>query len=81
MYKRILELRQYGFIKNWEDQYLPQQEQCSRNYRDQSTNTKPRISLFDLGGAFALLVVGISQGTFIFFVEKVVYYPFFNRAA
>lgn len=75
---RILELRQYGFLKHWKSQYLPQQEACSLKYNEQPNN--PRISLVNLGGPFVLLAVGLSLAFLVFLMEKIVYYHKLNRA-
>ena len=75
---RILELRQFGLLQHWEKQFLSPPESCSYDYIKKPN--RPRISLTDIGGAFVLLIGGLSLAILVFLIEKIVYYHKLNRS-
>ena len=77
--ERVMELMQYGLIHKWEKQFMPQPDRKCLNSYLNPTNTKTRISIDNLSGAFALLLVGWSLAIFAFLFEKIVYYHKLNR--
>ena len=65
-------MQQYGLIKYWEKKFYPQPQPCMTD-----SNKQPhthRISLTNLGGAFAALLIGYALALIAFIMEHIVHY-------
>jgi hypothetical protein len=71
-----MELREIGLISLWMKQFEPNTKPCySENIndsRDRKTETRQRLSLTNLMGAFAVLAVGYLLSLLIFLAEMAI---------
>jgi ionotropic glutamate receptor len=68
-----MELREIGLISLWMKQFEPNTKPCYSEHikdsRDRKTETRQRLSLTNLMGAFAVLAVGYLLSLLIFLAE------------
>jgi hypothetical protein len=75
-FDRISELNEFGLISLWMKQFEPNTKPCYSEHikdsRDRKTETRQRLSLTNLMGAFAVLAVGYLLSLLIFLAEMAI---------
>ncbi len=67
---RVIEMNQFGLIEHWIASYQAMPHQCLAQAAKKQRFETPRLSLKNLTGAFAVLVIGYVVSFLVFVIER-----------